>query len=456
MTKLTIQESGLSGLNYAGRNCFLIYLFILSSLISCKDSVTRSKGNGASETNKVEIRKENGTFRLFKNGKPFLVKGGAGSSHLPELKACGGNTIRTWDTVRLGEILDEANSLNLSVIVGLDIPKSLLLNEYYKKPDSVTQLITAYRSIVQRYKHHPSLLVWCLGNELDFPYRLKYASFYDAFNALLEMIHTEDPRHPVTTTLVNFERRSIVNLRLKIPDLDFISINTFNQLKTLDEDLKDFDWFWNGPYLVTEWSPEGGWETNINKWQAPLENTSTKKAEMFTEFYNKYLPQNDPRFMGSLAFYWGTRQEYTHTWFSIFNEDGYATEVKEALYDCWNDTITRHQSVKLKYMLVDDRGGGDNLLFAPGSLHRADILFPDNESTDSLQYRWEIIREDWWGHRQANWKKPPLETGLFRDSSGQRVLFTAPVKEGPYRIFVTVFNSKGYCATANTPFYVLE
>src|SRR5688500_10012124 len=69
---------------------------------------------------KVEVKKVKGVFRLYKDGKPFLVKGGSGFTHMKELAACGGNTIRTWDTTGLITILDEAHRNQLSVIVGLD------------------------------------------------------------------------------------------------------------------------------------------------------------------------------------------------------------------------------------------------------------------------------------------------------------------------------------------------
>jgi hypothetical protein len=422
-------------------------------LVACNNHPPTTK-TGSSK--KVEIRKENGVYRLYKNGQPFFVKGGAGYTHLQELAACGGNTIRTWDTVRLMAILEEARHYNLSVIVGLDLPESGLL-EFYNDPEKVEQLYTAYRSIIRRFRGHPSLLAWCAGNELDFPYRLKYDPFYKALNKMITMIHNEDHDHPVTSTLANFEKRSIVNIKTKVSGLDFISINTFNSLKTLRKDLSRFKWFWNGPYMVTEWSPEGGWETDhTTNWQAPIENTSTMRADLIAEFYQTWLPRDDRRFLGSLVFYWGSKEEFTHTWFSIFNETGMPTEVMEVMRDCWNDTVTRHQAVKIKNMLLDERSGPDNILVAPGSAHQASVLLPPGEINKGLHFTWEIIKEDWFGDKNPNRKKPAPETGLIRDSTAQQVAFSVPLKEGPYRIFVTVTDAKGFCATANTPFYVVE
>jgi hypothetical protein len=49
---------------------------------------------------KVSIEKKNGRWGFYKDGKPFLVKGAAGSDHIKELWESGGNTIMVWDTAK--------------------------------------------------------------------------------------------------------------------------------------------------------------------------------------------------------------------------------------------------------------------------------------------------------------------------------------------------------------------
>jgi hypothetical protein len=62
-----------------------------------------------------------------------------------------------------------------------------------------------------------------------------------------------------------------------------------------------------------------------------------------------------------------------------------------------------------------------------------------------------MYREDW------NYPKgPPVVSRLFADSTLPVTDFRAPQKEGPYRVFITVYNSKGYFATANIPIYVIR
>ena len=433
---------------------FILFLLFFLFFYINKGPANNSVFNGQ---RKVIIKKENGNYHFLKDGKPFIVKGGVGYSHLAELAASGGNTISCWDTSKLAVVLDEALKYNLFVNAGLDIPGGED-QDFYKDEAKVTALINIYRSTILKYKDHPALLSWCLGNELQMPFSFINTNFYKSYNQLLSLLHNLDPNHPVSTSVMNVPKRGMMNIRWRIPALDFISINTYNRIKTIKEDLAKIQFIWKGPYLIGEWSPNGGWEAEIITWQAPVENTSTKKAAEYAFFYKKYMPLQDPRFLGSITFYWGTRQEYTPTWYSIFNEPGVPNEIMEALNDCWKDTSTVHVSPRLKYMLIDSLGVRDNIIVSPGTMHKAMLLLQDSKLADSLRYCWEILNEDWvnWGHTWNNFKKPTAFSGLVSDSTLQEPFFKVPDKEGPYRIYVTVFNSKGYCATANTPFYVVK
>jgi hypothetical protein len=438
---------------------FLISSFAIVIILLLFYYFTKGPSNTSTYkgSRKVYISQQNGSYSFLRNGKPFLVKGGAGYTHLKEMALSGGNTIICWDTAKIDQVLKEAETYKLAVIIGLDIPGGNDFS-FYKDEKNIELFYKAYYNIVQRCKDHPSVLAWCLGNELEMPFSVITLPFFKAYNRLLQMIHTTDPQHPVATALINVPRKILVNLKWKIPALDFYCINTYNRLMVLDDDLNLLRYIWDGPFLVGEWAPNGGWEAFTTNWNAPIENTSTKKAEQYNELYNRYMPFKNPRFLGSLVFYWGTRQEYTHTWYSLFNEDSATNEMTEVLKDCWNGTVTKHVSPKVEYMLVDSLGGQDNIILSTGSIHKAFIQLNKSASIDSLRYSWEILKEDWvtWGYTWKNFKKPLPENGLLIDSSLQHINFLAPAKVGPYRIYVTVYNSKGYCATANTPFYVEE
>lgn len=407
---------------------------------------------------RVAIEKINGRYTFKKDGKPFIIKGGAGYTHMSELAASGGNTVICWDTTKLAAVLDEANRNHLTVIIGIDIP-GVQYFDAYKNKIKVDSLYTAATQLVYKYKDHPAVLAWCLGNELKFPNSLIYDQFYTQFNRLLAMVHSNDPHHPVCTTVINVSKNNIFNIRWRIPALDFIGLNIYNSLRKLEDNLGALRLFWNGPYFVSEWAPRGGWEAPVTSWQAPIENNTTVNAAEYRDFFVNYMPVKDARFLGSLVFYWGSRQEYTHTFYSIFNEDGKPTEIKEVLNDVWKGVTTTHYSPQIKGIHLDTvLVAKDNIIVNAGSMHSAGVDISTNQNTDSLQYSWQIVKEDWasWGEIWVHFKKPATEKGLIRDSTMRRINFLAPGKEGPYRVFVTVSNKKGYCANANIPFYVIE
>ena len=220
---------------------------------------------------KVFIKEVDGKFTLYRNGKPFYIKGAAGSTNLDRLARAGGNAVRIWDTTAVSSILKEANEKGIAVILGLPIPESQF-KFYYNDSTKVAQQFLVLKRLVNKYKSDPSVLMWCVGNELVFPNSPSYNNFYKAFNNIVDMIHKDDPDHPVTTTMVNFQRKEIFNIKVRT-DVDLISFNIFGRIHALASDLASFSWIWDGPYLITEWGIDGPWEGTITNGMVCLYRT---------------------------------------------------------------------------------------------------------------------------------------------------------------------------------------
>lgn len=435
--------------------CPLLRL-IISCLILCFSSMSCNRSQpGNAVKNGVYIKKENGKYSLYRNGEPFFIKGASGFTNLKRLKEAGGNTIRVWDTSNLGSVLDSAQANHLAVIAGLPMPPSESIDDFYKTPKAIAHVKTI-AGIVNRFKHHPALLSWCVGNELAFPYKPKYNQFYTVFNDVVDMIHLDDPQHPVTTTIMSFQKKNIINIKLRTK-IDFISFNVFGSIQTLNEDLQKFKWFWDGPFLITEWGIEGPWiADNQNAWGAYIENTSTKKAEQYLDTYEKYMPVNNSRFLGSMVFYWGQKQELTPTWFSLFDENGAETEAVQVMHYIWTGQKAPKKAPVLKYMLVDGKGAKDNIIFKSNITVNSKVYL-ENPDTTGLTFKWKIFAEDWFKPNGAfNQNKPKEIKNLIIGHSGPDLTFKVPDQEGPYRLLVYVYNQKGSFATSNTPFYVLK
>jgi len=408
------------------------------------------------EKGKVFIDHKDGKYTLYRNGHPFFIKGGSGFTQLAALHESGGNTIRVWDTTNLDRILDDAAANQLAVIVGLPVhdadPES-----FYHDTVKTRGQYKAFQQVVDKYRHHPALLLWCVGNELNFKYNPRYDDFYSAFGKMIDMIHAEDPDHPVTTTVLNVNAKYIFNV-LRKSNVDLISFNIFNRLRDMKDGISGLTWLWKGPYLLTEWGIDGPWiGTAETAWGAYIEHSSTKKAEMYRERYEKDIPQTDPRFLGSLVFFWGQKQEYTHTWFSMFDENGNRSETVSCMQYLWTGKYPDHMPPRINYMLIDKNGAPSNLMFDPAVKVHAEVVLlqPDSNITN---VQWQLLPEDWYKltGEEANSVKPPPVKGLIKAGPGLTAEVITPAAGGPYRLFATLHDKFGNFSTCNIPFYVVK
>lgn len=443
----------------ARRSFYLQYLFLLSGiffvavlLYSCSDNNNRN----SKTIRAVYIQSQNGKYTLYRNGKPFFIKGAAGYTNLQKLKEAGGNTIRTWDTTGIDTVLKNANKYGMAVVVQLPVPYNDDMDAFYNNDKKVDAFLKDYTRFINKYKSNKAILMWCLGNELGFPYKPKYNKFYDVFNQLIDLIHQYDPDHPVTTTMINFEKKKIMNIKART-NIDLISFNIFGAIKSLSSDLEEFDWAWSGPFMITEWGIDGPWTgTDQTAWGAYIENSSTKKAEQYYEAYHKYMPVSNPRFLGSMVFYWGYKQETTPTWFSFFDQKGNMSQSVNIIEHAYTGKWPQYNAPAIKFMLLDNKGAKDNILYKPGIVANARVWLTD--TTGNLRYEWNVLPEDWFKVQHVYNQKfnKPLDDLLIGERHLKEAVFRIPAKEGPYRVYVTVYNDKGYFATANTPFYVVE
>ena len=72
---------------------------------------------------KVEVRKVNNSYKLYRGGQPYFIKGAGGTSYSDRLVKYGGNSIRTWDSRNGAQILNNAQQLGLTVTMGLDVAR---------------------------------------------------------------------------------------------------------------------------------------------------------------------------------------------------------------------------------------------------------------------------------------------------------------------------------------------
>ena len=178
----------------------------------------------------VEVRQENGGFQLYRGGAPYYIKGAGGSQYLERLAAYGGNSIRTWGTDNAQETLDEAYRNGLTVTLGLEVGRERHGFDY-DDPAAVEQQLTELRKEVEKYRDHPALLIWGIGNELNLSYTNPLV--WDAVNDIAKMIHEVDPNHPTSTMLAGINKMEVDYIKEKVPELDILAVNAMASTTTI-------------------------------------------------------------------------------------------------------------------------------------------------------------------------------------------------------------------------------
>jgi len=403
---------------------------------------------------KVELRQADGRYQLYVEGKAFYVKGaGLEFGNQEKLAAHGGNSFRTWRTENGTEsgqqVLDRALKNGLYVTMGLDLARERH-GFNYSDPAAVAKEIKHIKAEVVKYRNHPALLMWAIGNELNLG--ATNPKVWDVVNEISKMIHEADPNHLTTTPLAGISRQLVEQIKTRVPDLDLLSVQMYADIINLPRYLRESGW--DRAYLVTEWGATGHWEVSKTAWGAPLENDSRTKANFYKTRYETVIQADKERCVGSYVFLWGQKQERTPTWYGMFLESGEETATVDVLHYLWNDAWPSNQSPALEEMQLDGKLASENIHLKAGQRYTAAVRASDPDH-DKLSYRWEVLEESKdlkWG---GDFETKPKTVPECIDRPGQsEIVMKAPAKLGAYRLFAYVFDGRGHAAHANIPFYV--
>ena len=403
---------------------------------------------------KVEIRKENGSFRLYRGGQPYFIKGAVyggdpnGQFPLKELKARGANSIRSGGT----QILDEAQRLGMTVLFNLPMGMELANKFNYSDPVAVRQQFEEMKKLVMEFKDHPAVLMWAIGNELEVGY--KDRNVWNAVNDVAKMIHEVDPNHPALTVVGDdwVDYGNIQEIERRAPDLDLLGVNDYHDMGKVPAHIRAYDW--NKPYVMTEWGPSGDWAVPRTEWKAAMEETSTEKAQLILENYRNVMLKDAERCLGSYVFIWLWRFERTHTWYGMFLESGERTEAVNVMQYVWTGHWPANRAPRIEELAIDGKLAADNIYLKPGDRHTATLKVRDPEG-DPVTLRWEIVPEiARAGYAGMGEKRTNPMPELIQKTGEREIVFTAPQQQGAYRVFVFARDGQGNAATANVPFFV--
>ena len=387
----------------------------------------------------VDVRETDDGWEILRNGEPYDVRGAGfgdgGALEMDLLQAAGANTLRTWGTSNAQTTLDLAEERGMTVLLGIWLGQ-VERGFDYTDADAVAAQLADAEEQVERYKDHPALLAWGVGNEVELG-GFDLPEMWAAIEGVAAMVARVDPEHPTVVVTAEIGETIDQRLRDQVPSADIWGINAYGGVASLVDrlDARSF----RGPYLLTEYGPRGIWEVPTTSWGAPAEPLPSAKAADYA-FAHAQVLDADPRCLGGYAFYWG-RPNPMDTWYSLVTSMGGLVEPSEALRSHWGGA----PAADLPPVLQSFSFAAQGTTVSPGAPLEATLVATDD---DALSYTWAVHVHD-----------PPLESAigamaLCETGAGSNFTFDAPARPGDYRVVGVAIDASGGATTASGHFRV--
>ncbi|EKD25803.1 MAG: hypothetical protein ACD_79C01498G0001, partial [uncultured bacterium] len=264
----------------------------------------------------VVIKKKGNKFFLKINNKPFFIKGvGCGQvfgkdhiNYFPLAKEIGANTLRTWGMEQGNDdFFKEAYRYSFMVCAGMWLPHCNYMGKekvfsYINDTEKLNQIEKDILSYVEKFKNHPSLLLWNVGNEvLMFTKEEKEKiAFCKFLEKLIQKIKIIDPLHPVTYACAGLA--PIDYIVKYVPSIDVIGVNTYGSVDFVNSVLAEK--YPSKPFMLTEFGPKGSWECPKDRFGKSIEEADYEKS-FYYQCYAEDILSNKTNCLGGFAFYLG-------------------------------------------------------------------------------------------------------------------------------------------------------
>ena len=394
----------------------------------------------------VELQQVDGNWQLLRDGQPYQIRGAGGDGPLDRLAAAGANSVRTWSIDNVGPILDEAHALGMTVTVGLWLGHERHGFDYSDKAQ-VREQKERVREAVLRYKDHPALLLWGVGNEME-----EYESgddprIWTAVNDIAAMIKEVDPHHPTMTVTAEIGGGRVEMVHKHTPAIDIHGINSYGGASSIAKRMREGGA--TKPYVITEFGPAGPWEMPTTDWGAPHEQTSTQKAESYRRSYQQSILDNPGMALGAYAFLWGDKMEGTATWFGMLLNDGSRLGVVDVMSELWSGEVPADLAPTIEPVTVDTPTEID-----PGAEIVATTSVADPEGKQ-VNLSW-VLRPESGDYTTGGDFRPPMRDieNAVLEVTGGTAKVRMPDEPGEYRLFAYASDPAGNAATANIPLLI--
>ena len=133
------------------------------------------------------------------------------------MQEAGINTIRVYLPITDVQVLDQIHAAGIKVILGIG----------YNQGGNYDILSGTFIDYVNTYKDHKAILFWELGNEYNYHpewFEGEINNWYAALNQAVELIHENDPAHPVATAHGELPDKQVLS---KCSNVDIWGLNVY-------------------------------------------------------------------------------------------------------------------------------------------------------------------------------------------------------------------------------------
>ena len=378
---------------------------------------------------------------------PIRIQGAAGGGSKAALARAGANSFRTWDVDdKTGDLLDEAQANGLKVMLGIWLGHERHGFDYTDF-DQITKQREKVRKAVEAHKDHPAVLCWALGNEMEGFGAGDNPAIWGHLDSLASMVKKMDPKHPVATVIAEIGGRKVEAVHKLCPNIDILGINSYGGAKSLPRRYREAGG--TKPYVVTEYGPNGTWETKKTSFGAVPEETSTQKAKRYGGAF--VALQADELCLGSYAFTWGYKQEGTATWFGMLLPGGRHLGAVDTLQELWTGKPPANRCPTVQPLEIQAHGAN---ITERGRVLTILLDAKDPEG-ETLKTEWILMDESQYYNTGGDFRESPNSfPDAILESSATSAKIRMPDNGGTYRIYATVTDPNNGAATANLPLFV--
>ena len=399
----------------------------------------------SSAANKVELAGGPGNWELMVNGKEFFIKGLCWGVKLDKdnedyyfglVKDLGANTVRVWGIgSETQDLMDTLAKHGVMIDLGIWLQQNGWVN-YAKDDQYKEKTLKEIEENVLKFKDHPALLMWNIGNEVIFTLKteeekIAYAKYLEQ---VCQRVHQLDPDHPITNA--SAWAFAFPYFKKYTPSLDIYGTNCYGAGSVLSI-VKELDKLnIDRPYLVTEFGNTGDWEAPKDGNGQAIDMPDTEKAQAYSEIWQKsILPDKDKNCIGGFVFIFADNQaapsDTGGVWYNLLM-DGKKRASYWAVREAFTGQKAENLPPKIEKFTIGKASG-----LQPGEKITVQVTASSQQGSElSCEFKISGLPES--GNHVVKLESLKRAENTF--------VIKAPLKEGVYKIYAYVADNNGNLA----------